>query len=147
MNNGNVQTSVEFQEEYKRLDRLCKDTLQSEQGVTQYIEQMKKVAFEQYRHVALWEETLRQLKHVRWVRNQLAHEVGAVQSGVCVQDDLRFVRNFHQSIIVQKDPLALLRVSISQTQKPVPKAKTKTEKSTPLWRRIVKAIARVFFWS
>ena len=47
MNNGNVQTAMEFQEEYKRLDRLCKETLQSEQGVTQYIEQMKKVAFEQ----------------------------------------------------------------------------------------------------
>lgn len=33
--------SIEFQEEYKRLDRLCKDYLASAEGVSEYIRQME----------------------------------------------------------------------------------------------------------
>ena len=47
------------------------------------------------------------LKHVRWVRNQIAHDSGAYQ--VSEPEDLEFVRNFYDRIFSGQDPLTLLR--------------------------------------
>ena len=42
------------------------------------------------------------------MRNQLAHEVGAYESGILTDEDLDFVLDFHGSIINREDPLALV---------------------------------------
>ena len=101
----------EFLEEYKRLDALCKDCLRSSEGVSEYIRQMEDTYNTGARYVYTWESDYKQLKHVRWVRNQLAHTVGAFDSGICTREDLDWVICFHNRIIQQKDPFSVLRAA------------------------------------
>lgn len=46
--------NLEFQEEYKRLDRLCKDYLSSAEGVSEYIRQMESTSWSNRRYVITW---------------------------------------------------------------------------------------------
>ena len=43
-----------FFEEYKKLDNLCKDLLGSNQGVTQYVNEMEQIPFEKSKLVESW---------------------------------------------------------------------------------------------
>lgn len=99
----------EFQEEYKRLDRLCKDYLSSTEGVSEYIRQMDATSPRNRRYVSTWEKDYKQLKHIRWVRNQLAHEVGTLNSDICTQDDLDWVQSFYSRIMNGSDPFTIIR--------------------------------------
>ena len=102
-------TSIVFQEEYKRLDKLCKDYLSSEKGVSSYIEQMEATAYQNRRYVRSWDEDYKQLKHVRWVRNKLAHEVGTLDSDLCTEEDLEWVKEFTHRILHGSDPFSEAR--------------------------------------
>ena len=101
--------NVEFQEEYKRLDRLCKDYLSSTEGVSEYVRQMESTPPFDRRYVFTWEDDYKQLKHVRWVRNQLAHEVGTLDSDICTEDDLDWVQSFYDRIMNGSDPFTIMR--------------------------------------
>ena len=105
----NFRQSIQFQEAYKRLDALCKDCLSSEKGVTEYIEQMERIPWNAHSGIPNWESDFKALKHVRWVRNKLAHEVDTLESDLCQESDIRFVLGFHDRILQSTDPLALLR--------------------------------------
>ena len=101
--------NLEFQEEYKRLDRLCKDYLSSAEGVSEYIRQMEATPWSNRLYVFTWEDDYKQLKHVRWVRNQLAHEVGSLNSDICTEDDLDWVQSFYNRILNGSDPFTIIR--------------------------------------
>ena len=101
--------NLEFQEEYKRLDRLCKDYLSSTEGVSEYIRQMESTPWSNRRYVFTWEDDYKQLKHIRWVRNQLAHEVGTLNSDICTEDDLDWVQSFYNRIMNGNDPFTIMR--------------------------------------
>ncbi len=101
--------SIEFQEEYKRLDRLCKDYLSSAEGVSEYIRQMESTSWRNRYYVYTWEDDYKQLKHVRWVRNQLAHEVGTLDSDICTEEDLEWITSFYNRIINGSDPFTMIR--------------------------------------
>ena len=101
--------SITFQEEYKRLDKLCKDYLSSDKGVSSYIEQMESTAIQNKRYVYTWDEDYKQLKHIRWVRNKLAHEVGTLNSDFCTPEDLEWVQTFRHRIIQGTDPFSIVR--------------------------------------
>ena len=101
--------NLEFQEEYKRLDRLCKDYLSSTEGVSEYIRQMEATPWSNRLYVFNWEADYKQLKHVRWVRNQLAHEVGTLNSDICTEDDLDWVQSFYNRISNGSDPFTIIR--------------------------------------
>lgn len=62
-----------FFEEYKKLDNLCKDLFKSDRGVSQYIEEMECTPLSKSRLVELWQNDYKMLKHVRWIRNNIAH--------------------------------------------------------------------------
>ena len=47
------------------------------------------------------------LKHVRWVRNKLAHDSGAYQ--ISEENDIAFVQDFYERIFYGSDPLTQLR--------------------------------------
>ena len=108
---------IEFQEEYKRLDKLCKDIFSSEEGVSEYIRQMEKILLTNKKNVYMLEEEYKNLKHVRWVRNQLAHEVGAMEAGVCTQYDLEYIKAFYIKILHTEDPLSLCRKIMEEERK------------------------------
>lgn len=121
--------SITFQEEYKRLDKLCKDYLSSEKGVSSYIEQMEATAIQNRRYVLTWDEDYKQLKHVRWVRNKLAHEVGTLNSDFCTEEDLEWVQEFTNRILRGTDPFSTARKA-KQTQETRNRSIAKSQKQT-----------------
>lgn len=99
---------LEFQEAYKSLDKLCRECLSGYDGVSGYIRLMENEWYGEH-YVSTWNSDLKKLKHVRWVRNQLSHEVGTLESNICSQFDLEFVDDFYERIMNTTDPLAMLR--------------------------------------
>ncbi len=81
-------TDNEFFEEYKRLDRLCGDMYACQNGVSAYLAAMDDKALQGQSLVSCWRSDYRQLKHVRWVRNRIAHDSG--QAPLSEPDDLAF---------------------------------------------------------
>ncbi len=104
-----INVNFKFLEEYKKLDKLCKDCYSSVEGVSEYIRQMENEQCGLRRLPISWEDDYKTLKHVRWVRNQLSHEVGALQSDICTLSDLYFVTMFYEKIMKCEDPLAQMR--------------------------------------
>ena len=98
---------IEFFEAYKHLDRLCSDMYRCRNGVTQYIEDMETQAYYGQFAVPNWDAAYKTLKHLRWVRNQIAHGEG--QHQICEERDLRDVTGFYDDIISGRDPLTKLR--------------------------------------
>ena len=92
-----------FMSAYKHLDTICRDM--NGVGVSGYIEDM-----ERYRNgimkVQGWDSDYRQLKHYRWVRNQIAHEMNAEEENMCTPEDTEWLENFYQRIMERSDPLA-----------------------------------------
>ena len=111
-----------FFEEYKRLDRLCADLFScAGGGVTAYLDEMDRADARGKARVPSWESDRKTLKHLRFVRNRIAHE--ANDTAVSQKEDLAAVKDYYSRILHERDPLALLR----QAEKPSPrKAGTKT---------------------
>ena len=101
--------NIVFQEEYKRLDALCKDIFASREGVSEYIRQMELVSYADRRSYANWESDYRQLKHLRWIRNRLAHDIRTLEEDFCTDAEIEWLRNFHQKILSVCDPLSTVR--------------------------------------
>lgn len=96
-----------FFEEYKSLDNLCKDILESEKGVSEYIERMEKD--ERGRMiVADWDRDYKRLKSMRYIRNRLAHDDGAYENDLCTDKDIAWVCDFQTRIMNEEDPLTVL---------------------------------------
>ena len=76
---------IELLEEYKYVDAICRDMLGAEKGVTAYIEQLDETPVTVRYWITEWNDEYRQLKHIRWLRNQIAHSIGSVE---CSQVDV-----------------------------------------------------------
>lgn len=105
-----------FMQSYKRLDILCRDM--NGIGVTGYIEDMEQ-AVNRVGYVSGWHSDYQKLKHYRYVRNQIAHEVYATEENMCSSEDVAWLEAFYQRILQQTDPLAMQYEKISQVKKPV----------------------------
>lgn len=103
-----------FFEEYKKLDNLCKDLFKSDRGVSQYIEEMECTSFTKSRLVESWQDDYKMLKHVRWIRNNIAHNND--YSG-CNKSDVKNVKDFYQKIINQKDPFSVIDQNSRELQR------------------------------
>ena len=101
-----LEQNIKFQEEYKRLDNLCKDCYDTQEGVSYYIGEMERNWSQGVRYVFAWEDTYYELKRVRWIRNQLAHEIGTFDSDIVEEYDLHFVVELCDKILNREDPLA-----------------------------------------
>ncbi len=113
-----------FFDEYKSLDRLCKDILESENGVTEYIERMEKEERGKM-IVADWERDYKKLKSMRYLRNRIAHEDGVKESDVCSPSDTSWVMEFQDRIMAEEDPLTVLYNYDASLKKEEPKPKKK----------------------
>lgn len=96
-----------FFEEYKRLDKLCSDMYSCQNGVSEYISQMDNVYNFGLSYISSWSFDYKRLKHIRFLRNQIAHNPDIYQ--ISKPEDLNFVKNFYSRIISGNDPLTLLR--------------------------------------
>ena len=107
------------------------------------------------RYVFTWEDDYKQLKHVRWVRNQLAHEVGTLNSDICTEDDLDWVQSFYNRIINGSDPFTVIRKAKAEEalrakqQEQARKATVadhpkQTQPKPSLWDRLIANIKKIF---
>ena len=98
-----------FFEEFKRLDKLCRELYDVEKdGITSYINDMKSVVKYDYRYIPNWREDLEQLTRLRHIRNNLAHAPGAFDEECCTQKDINWVQDFYERNLHQLDPISML---------------------------------------
>ena len=92
-------------------------------GVTAYIGQLDETPMTVRYWITEWNDEYRQLKHIRWLRNQIAHSTGNVE---CTQSDLDWLKGFHNRLLTQQDLLAKARrvIQESQIQRQQQQAKT-----------------------
>lgn len=103
-----LEQNVKFMDLYKSVDRFIRDAYRTSEGVSEYLRQMEAVDYKGDRLVPRWKEDYDTLKHVRWVRNQLAHDV-SYDSDICEAADLVRLQAFYERLYSANDPLALLK--------------------------------------
>lgn len=97
---------MSFINSYKQLEKLCSEIYDDNHGVTAYIDEMINNPIGSC-YVCNWKEDLKQLKHYRWVRNQIVHEPGCTEENMCKSGDVEWLDDFHSRIIYGNDPLSL----------------------------------------
>ncbi len=95
-----------FIESYKHLEKLCSEVLNDDRRISAYIDEMINTPRGSY-FVRGWDNDLKQLKHYRWVRNQIAHEPDCTEYNMCEPSDTVWLDDFYSRIMNQTDPLAL----------------------------------------
>ena len=110
--------NYEFFDEFKALDNLCRDiygeSIDKKLGVTLYLEDMDKKAYQGASRIPGWTSDYRLLKNARNIRNELAHSRNSITVDICSEEDIDFVRSFRARILNQTDPIALLRKPTTQ---------------------------------
>jgi len=104
---------IELLDEYKYVDKICREMFGTEKGVTTYIEQLDETPVTVRYWITEWNNEYRQLKHIRWLRNQIVHSTGYVE---CTQYDLDWLKDFHNRLLTQQDLLAKARRVIKESQ-------------------------------
>lgn len=113
-----------FLEEYKRLEKLCGEIMSDNRRVSAYIEEMLNTPKGSYL-VKNWDDDLKQLKHYRWIRNQIAHDPNCSEENMCNFADSKWIADFHFRIMNQTDPLALYRKATQPHSVSIPKKNIK----------------------
>ena len=112
--------NYEFFDEFKALDNLCRDiygeSIDNKLGVTLYLDDMDRKAYQGASKVSGWTFDYNQLKNARNIRNELAHSRNSMTVDICSQEDIDFVRSFRTRILNQTDPIAMLRKQTNQTR-------------------------------
>ena len=112
--------NYEFFDEFKALDNLCRDiygeSIDNKLGVTLYLNDMDRKAYQGASKVSGWTFDYNQLKNARNIRNELAHSRNSMTVDICSQEDIDFVRSFRTRILNQTDPIAMLRKQTNQTR-------------------------------
>ena len=104
---------IELLEEYKYVDAICRDMLGTKKGVSAYIEQLDETPMTVRYWITEWNDEYRQIKHIRWLRNQIVHSTGNVE---CTQSDLDWLKDFHNRLLTQQDLLAKAHRVIKESQ-------------------------------
>ena len=99
--------NVNFTDLYKTVDRFIKDAYSSTEGVSVYLQIMDQNGFRGRRLVPTWDADYAKLKRMRWIRNQLAHEVG-FDSDICGPADFEWLRSFKARLYSADDPLSVM---------------------------------------
>lgn len=114
--------SSNFLDSYKHLEKLCNEILNNifsisgKSGVSSYIDEMENIT-QGSRFVNSWDRDLKQLKHYRWVRNQITHEPDCTEQDVCKPGDIKWLDDFYSRIINQTDPISLYRKATNTSVK------------------------------
>ena len=65
--------------------------------------------FDGLKYITGWDATYKDLKRIRWLRNQLAHVVGTLDSDFVNEADIMIVLNFYENMLNCNDPLSKLQ--------------------------------------
>ena len=121
-----------FIDSYKHLEKLCGEVLNDDRRVSAYIDEMLRTPMGSY-YVRTWDEDLKNLKHYRWVRNQISHEPDCTEQNMCKPEDELWLDEFYSRIMNQTDPLSQYRRATSP--RPAPKAAVKPIQSHQTYRQ------------
>ena len=106
-----VNYNSEFFDEFKRLDKLCRDiygrSADNKLGVTLYLEDMDSKAYKGRSVVPNWIADYNRLKRLRGIRNELAHSPNTFSKEMCSYADVEFIRSFYSRIMNRTDPLSM----------------------------------------
>lgn len=109
--------NIDFLEEYKSVDNICKDIFGTRDGITEYIRIMEITPWQDSKCISTWKFDYSELKHVRWIRNQITHKNGTMDSDICSQSDFSWIKDFRRRILNSEDPLALMRIAKEENAK------------------------------
>ena len=98
---------LKFLQEYKKLDELCKQILSSTRGISEYIDQMQSEC-RNHSKVPNWNNDLKELKRLRWIRNQLVHDTDSFDTLEVSKEDISYLKEFRSRILHCEDPFSLL---------------------------------------
>lgn len=101
---------LRFLKDYKKLDELCKQVLGSDRGISEYIDQMQSEG-KGCSKVPNWDNDLKELKRLRWMRNRLVHDADSFDMLTVTNEDIFYLKEFRSRILNCEDPFALLRNS------------------------------------
>lgn len=118
-----------FVDSYKKLEKLCNEIYGDKHGLSSYIDEMTNNPIGSC-YVSEWDENLKQLKHYRWVRNQIVHEPGCTEGNMCELEDVLWLDDFYSRIMNQTDPLAMYVKATKPHTAANPTQKHKTEPVT-----------------
>lgn len=96
----------DFLDSYKRLEKLCNEIYNQNNGVTQYISDMESKSGFNTMYMPGWDRDFRRLKEVRHIRNAMVHDVTDDGTNYS-EDDVAFVQDFYQRIMDGSDPLTM----------------------------------------
>ena len=102
-----------FMEAYKYLEKLCGEILGDERRISAYIEELESLPLGA-KLVAGWNDDLKNLKHYRWIRNQIVHDPSCTEEIMCDEQDTRWIEDFHSRIMNQTDPLTRYRRAVQR---------------------------------
>lgn len=91
---------------YKHLEKLCGEVMGDARCISAYIDEMVNTPGGS-RLVRSWENDLKQLKHYRWVRNQIVHDPLCTEENMCGEEDTIWLESFYSRIMSRTDLLAL----------------------------------------
>lgn len=80
--------------------------MNDDRRISAYIDEMINTPRGSYL-VSGWDDDLKQLKHYRWIRNQIAHEPDCTEQNMCEPSGTVWLDDFYSRIMNQTDPLAL----------------------------------------
>jgi hypothetical protein len=115
-----------FFEEYKRLDLLIKKKLGKEDGVSGYIDDIIR-RYGTMPNDSSCRQMLKNLKHIRWVRNNIAH---SEEDSECKESDITIANYYYNLICNDEDPLAKVVVQQPVKQKQVTNTVNKSVSSS-----------------
>ena len=101
-------------DKYKDVDKFCGDMLSSDSGISEYIDQMEKTPASERRYVPSWERDYRMLKHLRYVRNQIAHANNDV---ISTEEDFFELNEFYDRLLSGNHPFALIRINSKRAER------------------------------
>ncbi len=97
---------MEFINTYKKLEKLCNDKYNASHGVSLYIEEMASHPKGDL-YVKGYSEDLKKLKYYRHLRNRIVHDVDCDEKTLCKKEDEKWLNNFYNRLLKEKDPLSL----------------------------------------
>ena len=120
-----------FIESYKHLEKLCGEVMNDDRRISAYIDEMANTPCGSF-FVRGWDNDLKQLKHYRWVRNQIAHEPDCTEENMCEPSDVVWIDDFYSRIMNQTDPLAMYRKATKPQPAAMPKQSSQPQHTYPV---------------
>lgn len=111
-----TQLEADYLDAYKRLNAICSDMFNDNNGVSRYIEELDALPSQRYGFIDTDRRVLRRLRHVR---NEIAHEAAST----CTEEDFGNLQDFYSRLLRGQDALSILsKLRTGGREKTQPKA-------------------------